>query len=144
MKLRRLLSIFLLIMIWSIPASAFNFEISADKIIKSIQIQPKRWVITDHRAVFFNNDEDAKRQKGQSWPEIDNNAQLVLSFGFHSKYVQLEFPREKYFKKDELKKMLRALKLYKYNQYRRELGIQNRVKVVYQEKKAVRKLKKLN
>lgn len=133
MNIRKIFSIFLLIMIWSTSSLALDFEISSDEITKSIQNEPDQWVITDHNAVFFNSANNANKAKKYSFPEVRNDAQLVISFGFHLEYANLEIPKEIRYKNKDLNKIIRTLKFYKYKQYKEELEIKDEVKTIIKE-----------
>ena len=143
MNIRKIFSIFLLIMIWSTPLLALDFEISTDEIIKSIQNEPDQWVITDHKAVFFNSVKNANKSRGNIFPEVNNNAQLVISFGFYLNYAHLEIPRKISYKNNDLKKIIRTLKFYKYKQYKEELEIKDEVKTIIKEVERKEGMKKL-
>lgn len=128
---RQVTSIFLiLLLLLSITHAvsyALKLTITADDICKSIQNEPSKWVISDMKAVLFENEEYASHERGETWPEHGTGVAAVLNYSIYNDYVSLETPMKiDYDGKDKIK-ILKVLKIYKYNEYKKDLGIKDKV-----------------
>jgi len=143
-NLRKVLTYCLLFIFISSTALALSFSISVDEITKSIQNEPEKWVITSYKAVFFGDSEKAKYAKNRAFPHSDDNAEMVLGFNLYNEYVNLEVPLKRRYKGNDLQKLIRTIKIHKYNKYKKELGIKDKVVIKEVEKpKQTRGIKKL-
>jgi len=147
MNLRKLVClIFLSIFIF--PSISFSLELSSylsvDELTKSIQNEPEQWLINSSRAIFFGDSKLVKRAKKRSFPETSDTAKIVIYFNLYSGSAQLEKPEGGWYKGSDLKKIIRTIKLYKYNRYKKELGIEDKTKIIIKEiEKKEDKIRKL-
>jgi len=137
-KLRIVLIIFIILFSFT---SSFAFTLVdtkkiVDNIANSINKQPKKWIDTGYRFVYFEDSSIMKKAEDRIFPET--YADVVFTYSFYSNYnyATLEKPFEYKFKDKKLKQLIQSIKLYKLKRLKKDVGHLLRV----EEKKAKKKL----
>jgi len=107
--------------------------LSVDEMMQSIQDEPEKWLITDNYAIFFGKQYFAQDASKKAFPRLVDTAKIVIYFNLYRGSAQLEKPDGPWYKGSDLRKIINTIKLYKYNRYKKELGIKDEVKIVVKE-----------
>lgn len=137
-----------LLLVFLFPTILFSMNLdnylSVDEMMKSIQDEPEKWLITENRAIFFGNSSKVRSVKDDFYPESCEDAKIVIYFNLYRGRAELEKPKGPWYEGSERKKIIRTIKLYKYNKYKKELKIKDKPTIVLKEnEKETHKLKKL-
>jgi len=126
-----------LILVFLFPSISLSMDLekylSVDEMMDSIQTEPEKWLITHSYAIFFGNHKLVKYAKQSLFPSSSDTAKIVIYLNLYKNLAKLEKPDGLWYEGSDLKKIIKTIKLYKYNEYKKELGIKDKTTVIIKE-----------
>ncbi len=120
MKLRITIAILILLFSFTYSYALVNRDKIVKDIAQSINDEPENWIDTGSRMVYAEDKVKVKQLKKLSWPEHEADVSLYYNFYSTFNYAKLDKPFEYDFTGDSLKKLLKAIKYYKYKRLNKE------------------------